>query len=126
MNFFPSDRLYEEAARSPESYDKLLKKLRRARMVSGICMLVIGIITVGVSVPLSIRAMQVLKSPETVSLPKLGGVTVDASLIGPVAALLLIGFIQHLIFMMHCDACIKLLLFMRVQQSRTHAKPDDT
>ena len=124
MKLFSSDRLFEEAARSQESFDKLLRKLKRERRFSFIFGLALVIIPVGFGVPLLIRTMRVLESPETVSLPTLGGHSIDATLIGMLAVPLLIGIISQHILMRHADACIKMLLFMHGQDkgSKTEAQ----
>ena len=108
MKLFSSDRLFEEAAHSPESFDKLLRKLKRERKFCFIFGLSLGIIPLGFGIPLFIRAMHVLQSPETASLPTLAGHPIDATLIGMVAVPLLIGIISQHILMRHADACIKL------------------
>lgn len=117
MKIFASDRLFEEAARSPESCDKLLKKLRRARMFSLIAGLALGLIPIALGIPLIVGLMRFLNSPFTVSPPTLAGHSVSAAMIWAAALPLLVGIITQIIFMMHCDACIKMLLFVRGQQN---------
>ena len=125
MKFSSSDRLFEEAARSPESYDKLLRKLKRERRFSFIAGLALGIIPIGFGIPLLIRMHRVMESPDTVSLPTVWGVPFNAAMISLMAAPLMAGIIAQSILMRHADACIKMLLFVRGQQSRIATEPGE-
>ena len=88
--------------------------------------LALGIIPIGFGIPLFLKMWRIIESPDKQPWPSVWGVPVNATLIWIVALPLLIGIIQQHIVMRHADACIKMLLFMRGQQSQTPAKPDDT
>jgi predicted nucleic acid-binding Zn ribbon protein len=114
------DRLYEEAGRSSDSCDNLLKRLERSRHLYIISFLVLLLFALAVCVWAFIRLMRWFESP-TLSVPP----SLDR-VIYPLVVPFCIGLAFDFALILHTDVCIKMLLFMRGHQTRPTATNDNS
>jgi hypothetical protein len=114
MRLFRSDRIFEEALTKPDGYEKLLTQLQRARKWAFVChvgFLIAMLAACGWILVVACRAIKGTPSPMAEWLLANRGLLVVIA--GP-----LIGtIIQQFVFMMHCDACVKMMLVFRGRQN---------
>ena len=115
MKLFRSDHLFEEAARSTESCDKLLKRLQRERKFNLISILVLALVALTLCLLAFIPLMGWLHSPTFPMPPSLDWLVTSfpPSLIYSILMVLFVGLTGQFALMLHNDVCIKMLLFMR-------------
>lgn len=113
---FRSDRLFEEAARSTDGCDKLLKRLQRLRRLIWVSSFGFSIIALGFCIWAFIPLNRWLNSPESPA-PSLTSASAIIALAIPfffAMGSLWAGFL-------HTDACVKFLLIIRGQQAHRDA-----
>ncbi len=119
MILYHLDRLFEEAGRSPESYNKLLKRLQRSRKICIISIVVLALVALALCLLAFISIMSWLHSP-TFPMPSPVDWLVSSlspSLIYTISASFFVGLALDFGFMLHNDVCIKMLIFMRALQA---------
>jgi hypothetical protein len=122
MNLFRSDRLFEEAARSADGCDKLLHRLKRARTFGFISFLALAFITLGFCVWALVLLMRVIHSPTLATPPSVDTIlSFPPSLVASLAVAVLFGLALDFAMILHNDACIKMLLLIRGQQTLSAA-----
>lgn len=123
MNFFKSDRLFEEAGRSAESCEKLLKRLRRIRLHGLIIFFGTGAVSLGFFVWGMAGAARVLNAMgETVAPSSIPDLPIDASFVRMFTPVILTLLVSQSIWLQHHDALIKMLLILRAQQGLSGRK----
>ncbi len=122
------DRIFEEAGRSPDSCDKLLKRLQRSRKLCLISILVLALVALALCLWAFIPLMRWLNSPTFPIPPSVDRLvsSIPPSLIYTISVPFFIGLALDFAFMLHNDVCIKMLLFMRGHQTRPTATNDNT
>ena len=112
---FRTDRLFAEAAQSRERCDRLLKGYARGRLVLFIFVIVFGALALA---GLCHEASQLRHFLDAISNSGLGDKPPDVPKLSPLAPftlVLLFVFILEFIFVLHADACVKLLMIVRQQ-----------
>lgn len=123
MNIFvKTDQMFEAAARNRDSSDKLLNLLRRRRAGSAIGVFGLAILLMGLCVWGLVLIFQFLNSPRWTAPPYFQWVLSHQSVIWVCASPLLTFVAVQFVLMLHFDSCLKLLLFLRAQQTIV---PDD-
>jgi hypothetical protein len=116
MNVFRTDKLYEEAARTPEASDNLLKRLQRARRSSCILFVIFILLVAAFCVWGLVVGAQWMRNPSPESPWWLSAN--PWILAGPIVGAALIEFI----WMVSYDSQIKMLLFLRSQRNWSNAE----
>ena len=111
-----SDRLFEEAARSPEDCDKLLKRFKRIRTVQFITMLMFVLVVVAFGVWLAVPLQRILTNPE---LPAPEWLDAAKHVAMPLMTLTLFFMALQLILLNYTDSSIKMLLLVRGKANAT-------
>ena len=120
---FRSDRVFEEAARSDEACDKLILRLQRARRLEFVFLLVLLLLVLAAGGWASMQLNHILDSivsgtPHTNTESALKKLTMKAAAF-IVPFLVVMG--SSIVHLLHTDACIKMLIFIRGRQSRQSA-----
>ena len=126
MNLLRSDQLFHEAARSSESYDRLLQRLQRARKHGLISILVIVLIAIAAGLAAFIPLARWLRSPTFPQPPTVEWLNtwLSPELINLAAAILAIKVAAFLALVLHHDLCIKMLILSRSHQASQAAAKD--
>ena len=111
-----SDHLFEEAARSPENCDKLLKRLKRIRTVHFITMLMFALVVVAFGVWLAVPLQRILTNPE---LPAPEWFDAAKHLAMPLMTSTMFFMTLQLILLSYADSSIKMLLLVRGKANAT-------
>lgn len=123
MPLFRTDRLFAEAAQSPEHCNKLLKRIKRGRLGLFIAVIVFGgLVIAGICYEIS----QLGRFIDNIVNLKYGDKSPDGpklSTFAPVTLSLLLPFIVEFIFLLYADACVKMILILQRQQQ---ARPTNT
>ena len=117
-----SDRLYEEAALSPEAFDRLLNRLQRTRTNILTTNWVLALVLAAFGVWLLIRLKLFLTDPTQ---PAPAWLDPAKYLAMPLVTSILFVVTTQLIGLSHTDACIKMLLLVRGKANAT-AKEEQT
>lgn len=121
------DRFFEEAGRSPECCDKLLKRLLLARKLCLISFFGILLTALAICLWAFIPLMSFISSPTFPPPHPVDRIlSIPPSLIITIAVPFIIGLAFDFAFLLHNDVCIKMILFMRGHQTRPTAPDDNT
>lgn len=128
MNFFRSDHLFEEAARSADNCDKLLKRLQRERKLNLIFLLAQAFVALALCIAAFIPFIRWLRSPTFPLPPALAWIvsSISPSFIYAISVPFFMGLAVQFGFMLHNDVCIKMLLFSRGHQARLNTANENT
>jgi hypothetical protein len=118
MKLFPSDRLFEEAAQSPESAERLMAKLRKARM-NGLVFVIGEFIVFTVLVAIVVVPFyQWLDNPSDPWPQPMAWLVEHPGILSVIIPPILITVVLQVASMLICDAHIKMLLFTTARSRR--------
>ncbi len=120
---FRTDRLFAEAARSPEHCDKLLKRLQRARAWLLVIFILIACLA---AAGLCYEFSRIMRFLDAIVISPPGSKTPDPpqlSLIALLSTMAMLTLPFEWATILHADACVKMLLILQQQQARP-ADPD--
>ena len=121
MTIFRHDRLYTEAAQSPEHCDRLLKRIKRDRIIIAILILIIAALAMAGFLYEYSRFTRfldaIVNSPPGSKTPDVPRVSFVAYL----SCMLSFTVLVEMGMFFHTDACVRMLLILQGQQKVTRS-----